>query len=239
MQALLIFALILSSSFNLSCVTSSESESEVTRQNVLRPQLGDGSVVIMRFEEPINLNPIGPGWQHKTFLRSEPMIITFEEKLGIDAIRLDTRDMSSMLVRQVEVPLIDYPILSWRWLIEKGIESKVDETTREGDDHPAIIYITFQSNSGGKRMLELVWGNRVKKDTVYRIDGMPKYVVRNNGDGFGVWHSEKLKLADVYESVFEESSAGTNVVEVAVMADSDSLDLTTSAYFADLTMSSN
>lgn len=225
--------------FGFGCVTTEEEQKkEVKRLNILRPDSVE-EVSIMKFDQPISLDPIAPGWHHETFMRSEPMIITFEEKVGFDAIRLDTRDMGSMLFRHVEIPLMDYPFLNWRWMVEAAIEGKVDETTRDGDDHPARIFVGLETAGGSKKSFELIWANRVKHRTIFRIDDFPHYVVRNNSDGLGIWHTEKLNLSAIYEEIFEESPAGIMVVEIAVMADSDNTDVATTAFFSEIKMTAD
>jgi hypothetical protein len=37
--------------------------------------------------------------------------------------------------------LAAYPVLAWRWYIELPIRSPPDERTREGDDHPARLFL--------------------------------------------------------------------------------------------------
>jgi Protein of unknown function (DUF3047) len=37
--------------------------------------------------------------------------------------------------------LAAYPMLAWRWYIELPIRSPIDERTREGDDHPARLFL--------------------------------------------------------------------------------------------------
>jgi hypothetical protein len=50
-----------------------------------------------------------------------------------------------MLQRFVDIDLAAYPLPSWRWLIEKPIDSVVDERTDDGDDHPARLFIAFRN----------------------------------------------------------------------------------------------
>jgi hypothetical protein len=59
-----------------------------------------------------------------------------------------------MLVRAVDIDLAAYPILTWRWFIELPIRSPLDESTREGDDHPAPLFPRFLTDGGEKRTME-------------------------------------------------------------------------------------
>jgi len=74
------------------------------------------------------------------------MDISLVEKDDKPSIRLATDDSASMLFHMVDIPLDDYPLLSWEWLIEQGIEAEFDEMTTDGDDHPARFFLTFQTS---------------------------------------------------------------------------------------------
>jgi len=89
--------------------------SERPRENVLSTN-GAESVVVMDFSEPLSLDPITPGWFHRTFKRHDPMDITFVTKDEKPSIRLATDDTASMLFRMVDIPIDEYPVLSWDWL---------------------------------------------------------------------------------------------------------------------------
>ena len=49
--------------------------------------------------------------------------------------------------------LFAYPMLAWRWYIEVPIRSPLDERTREGDDHPAQLFLRFETDRGEKRAM--------------------------------------------------------------------------------------
>jgi len=47
---------------------------------------------------------------------------------------------------------------AWRWYIELPIRTPLDERTREGDDHPARLFLRFLTDHGEKRAMEVIWG---------------------------------------------------------------------------------
>ena len=59
-----------------------------------------------------------------------------------------------MLFRDVDIDLVAYPMLAWRWYIELPIKSPLDERTREGDDHPARLFFRFLTDRSEKRAME-------------------------------------------------------------------------------------
>ena len=112
---------------------------------------GDGKpeVTVMDFSTPFSLDPLPAGWYHRTFWTRGPMQTAFAVKDGVPALRFETRSTASMLFRHVDLDLADYQFLIWRWYIEEPIESPLDERTREGDDHPARLFLVFRGHRAG------------------------------------------------------------------------------------------
>ena len=106
------------------------------------------------------MDPLPEGWRHRTFFRTDPMEISFVSKEGRPSIRLATHNSGSMLYRFTDLPIDQYPVLSWDWYVEQPIESEADETTKAGDDHPARLYLKFRSPNGDPHAMEIIWGNR-------------------------------------------------------------------------------
>jgi hypothetical protein len=102
------------------------------RANVLTGR-GEPEVMLMDFSAPFPLDPLPPGWYHRTFWTRAPMQMAFVVKEGVPSLRFETRSTASMLFRHIDLVLADYPFLIWRWYIEQPIESPLDERTHEGD----------------------------------------------------------------------------------------------------------
>lgn len=47
------------------------------------------------------------------------------------------------------------------WFVEQTIDTEEDEMTVAGDDHPARLYLKFESADGEEHSMESIWGNRV------------------------------------------------------------------------------
>jgi hypothetical protein len=129
------------------------------RGEVLKPD-GGPIVTVMDFGQSFPLDPLPSGWRHRKFWTRSPMSMAFAVKDGVPSMRFETHDSASMLFRQVDIDLAAYPMLAWRWLIELPIRSPLDERTREGDDHPARLFLRFLTDRGDKRAMEVIWGNR-------------------------------------------------------------------------------
>jgi hypothetical protein len=100
---------------------------------VLKPD-GGPVVTVMDFGQPFPLDPLPSGWRYRKFWTRSPMTMA-------SSVKIETHDSASMLFRHVDIDLAAYPILAWRWYIELPIRSPLDERTREGDDHPARLFL--------------------------------------------------------------------------------------------------
>ena len=148
------------------------------------------------------------------------MSMAFAVKDGVPSMRFETHDSGSMLFQHVDIDLAAYPMLAWRWYIELPIRSPLDELTREGDDHPARLFVRFATDRGKKRAMEVIWGNRLKPGEYKYIGGFPHFVADAGEERTGHWLDEKIDLARVYSEIWKDA-APAHLVDVAVFCDSD------------------
>jgi hypothetical protein len=179
--------------------------------------------------------PLAPVW---AWLRTVIEIEHIEEiairrrvhrHIGIVFVRAGVREIIAATGgERREVP---YPMLAWRWYIELPIRSPLDERTREGDDHPARLFLRFLSDQGEKRAMEVIWGNRLKPGDYKYIGGFPHFVAHAGDDRVGRWLDERIDLARVYATIWKDA-APAHLVDVAVFCDSDDTHTASVSYFA-------
>lgn len=200
---------------------------------------GAGSVELMDFRNPPALDPTPPGWHHRLFRRQQPMDISFVEKDGRAAVRLHTSDSASMLFRWVDVDLSRYPVLSWDWLIEQPVVTDLDEMTSAGDDHPARLYLTFESPAGDEHSMEIIWGNKTlargdwKHTDFLGFFSFPHYTANGGEANVGSWHHERVDLDELYTTLWGDP-AGARLTELALFCDTDATGAESTAYFSEI-----
>src|SRR5262252_3484998 len=150
---------------------------------------------------------------------------------GVPGMRFETHDSASMLFRHVDIDLAAYPMLAWRWYIELPIRSPLDERTREGDDHPARLFLRFLTDRGDKRAMEVIWGNRLKPGDYKYIGNFPHFVADAGEDRVGRWLDERIDLARVYAEIWKDT-APAHLVDIAAFCDSDDTHTASVSYFA-------
>jgi hypothetical protein len=143
-----------------------------------------------------------------------------------------------MLYRFTELPLDQYPMLSWDWFVEQPIESDADETTKAGDDHPARLYLKFRSAKGETHAMEIIWGNRKLRAGDWKYlksfwsgSPFPHYVARGGDENAGRWHDERVDLRTLYRKNWGDPR-GATLQEVALFCDTDATGAQSVAYFS-------
>jgi hypothetical protein len=174
----------------------------------------------MDFGRSFPLDPLPSGWRHRKFWTRSPMSMAFAVKDGVPSMRFETHDSASMLFRHVDIDLGGYPMLAWRWYIELPIRSPLDERTREGDDHPARLFLRFLTDRGDKRAMEVIWGNRLKPGDYKYIASFPHFVADAGDERIGHWLDERIDLARVCAEIWKDA-APAHLVDIAVFCDSD------------------
>ena len=182
--------------------------------DVLKPN-GGPIVTVMDFGRSFPLDPLPSGWRHRKFWTRSPMTMAFTVKDGVPSMRFETHDSGSMLFRHVDLDLATYPMLAWRWFIELPIRSPQDERTREGDDHPARLFLRFITDRGEKRAMEVIWGNRLRPGDYKYIGSFPHFVANTGDDRVGRWLDERIDLARVYAEIWKDA-APVHLVDVAI-----------------------
>ncbi len=205
---------------------------------------GEDSVVVLPFSTlqdvtDLRLGTDLPlGWVHEPFWLIRTMILALEEKQGKQAISCETNGTASILSRTTDIEIGDYPILTWDWLIDLPLTSTMDETTPEGDDHPARILIDLESREGEPFGFEIIWGNRSLKSGDYlTLNGTAHYVANGLDENTKVWQHQEVDLMEVYRAVTGRDDYPI-MKRIAIMCDSDNTNERSVAFFTDVALQS-
>lgn len=216
------------------CLAACRSNRFGERSHILTPH-GESDIPIMDFAQPLSLEPLTPGWYHYAFFWHPPMTIEFVTHDSIPAIKLSTRDSASMLIRHMAINLTEYPWLSWQWYIEQPIASPLDENTKQGDDHPARLFLVFETDTGEPRAMEIIWGNTLTSGQYKYIDGFAHYVARGGNQQTKQWFTENINLLEIYRTIWSDHQPVT-LTEIGLFCDSDDTNTASVSYFANVRM---
>lgn len=161
---------------------------------------------------------------------------------------------ASGITKEVRINPKEYPVVRWRWKVENLLKT-ADVATKEGDDYPARLYITFEYDpdkvSFGKKAMyhagklifgdipiaaiNYIWDAKAPQglfvDNAY-TDFAKMIVVRSGPDGIGTWMEEERNIYGDYRKAFDGEPSLIN--GVAIMSDTDNTKESAVAYFGDI-----
>jgi hypothetical protein len=209
-----------------------------------------------RFSAAVPEGEFPEGWKPLTFPKIGRHTTYALVKDGDDVVvKAESRAASSGLIRELSIDPREYPVVQWRWKVVMPIE-KSNVTTKEGDDYPARLYVTFTYESSKVGMLDkakyeiarlvygrypplgavnYIWGN---KEPIGRIvpnpytDRTRMIVVETGTERLNRWITEERNVYDDYKAVF--GGEPPMVSGVAIMTDTDNTKEYAVAYYGDV-----
>ncbi len=183
------------------------------------------------------------GWEPLTFRGIEPHSSYTIEENGTDSfLRAQSNASASGLVRRESYDVSAYPVLSWRWKVDR-VYDRGDAATKEGDDYPIRLYVVFEYDPGRASAwqkikyesykavhgryppdssLNYIWANRGHENEIipnaYTERAM-MILLRQGADKVGQWVAEQVNVVDDYRRAFGEDPPAR--ASLAIMNDSD------------------
>ena len=202
-----------------------------------------------------------PDWKPLTFRNIDKHTVYILVKDGSTTVlKADSNASASGLTRDLSalnLNIRDTPILKWRWKIANLVKS-ADIDTKEGDDYPARVYVTFRYDperaGAGMRMqyglaktlygeypphagINYVWDGKAPVGTItpnaYTARAM-MFVVESGAKRVGEWVEVERNVYEDYKRAFKEEPP--SVLGIAVMTDTDSTGEAAVAWYGDITL---
>lgn len=177
------------------------------------------------------------GWDLETFqnhhqIKIEPL------KDGQFGIRLMSEESSFGLHKVIEVDLKEFPILSWRWKVDR-LPLAGDIREKDKNDQAAQLYVIFPNSLIRLRspMLGYLWDSNAPAGTTADghspITPIKVIVLRSGKQQLGKWVQERRNVAEDYVRLFGQNSL-PKVGRVAIWINSQHTKSTAQSSFADL-----
>lgn len=168
-------------------------------------------------------------------------------------VRARSRNGASGLITHQRVDLQQYPVLEWRWKVER-LPDGADVTKDTTADAAARVYVTFDYDGLGlidriklallrrvgysdapSRALNYLWASRRGQKTSLEspyTDQIMVLPVRSGRARAGEWVRERRNVLADYRAVFGEPPPAVN--GVAIMTDTDNTADTARAFYGDI-----
>lgn len=200
-------------------------------------------------------SPFPPdGWTQIRFGENESG--TAYELIRTDSavvVQAESENGASGLITRERIDLEQYPILEWRWKVEK-MPARADIAKDTTDDAAARVYVTFDYDGLGlvdrikltllrrfgyseapSRALNYLWATRREegagRPSPY-TDQIMMLPVRSGSTHTGQWVHERRNVRADYRQVFGEDPPAVN--GIAIMTDSDNTGGTARALYGDI-----
>ncbi len=202
----------------------------------------EGVLVIDRFSGE-DAGGLPKGWKVLTFPRIKAHTeYRVESGDGNYYVKAVSNGSASAIYRKVDIDLRRYPVLSWRWKVDRVL-LKGDARKKEGDDYAARVYVTFGYGPEGPsyfdrlksllveklygaappaRAINYIWANRLKKGEAVPnpyTDRSMMVAVRSGPDMTGRWVTEQRNVYKDYKRLF--GTEPPRVIGLFIMTDTD------------------
>ncbi|MBA3505967.1 MAG: DUF3047 domain-containing protein [Betaproteobacteria bacterium] len=201
------------------------------------------------------------GWAPLTFPQVDKhtrYTLVRDDEAGV-VVRAEANAAASGLMRKIDFPVRDRPLLAWRWKADNLI-AKGDVTSREGDDYPVRIYVAFRYSPErlgfGERLkyaavrflygeypphagLNYIWDTKAPEGTLVTnsfVDRVKMIVVESGPARLRQWIGYERDIVADYRRAFGEDPPP--ISGVALMTDSDNTGESVVAYYGDIALRS-
>jgi len=203
--------------------------------------------------------PLPDGWAPLTFPQIDKhtrYTLVRDDEAGV-VVRAEAHAAASGLMRKIDFPVRDRPLLAWRWKADNLIV-RSDVTSREGDDYPVRLYVAFryapERLSFADRVkyaaarflygeypphagLNYIWETKAPEGTLVTnpfVDRVKMIVVESGPARLRQWVGYERDIVADYRRAFGEDPPP--ISGVALMTDSDNTGESVVAYYGDITL---
>ncbi len=178
------------------------------------------------------------GWQEKSFV--EHSQYSLSQDMDKTILKAQTSATASGMFHKIDIDLNKTPYLNWSWKVDNIYQGN-DEHSKAGDDYPARVYVVV---SGGlffwnTRAINYVWSSNQTIGTSWEnayTGNARMLAVRSGADETGQWRNEKRNIREDLKMLFGKDTGEINAV--AIMSDSDNTQQSATAYYGDISFSS-
>ncbi|MEO8506635.1 MAG: DUF3047 domain-containing protein [Betaproteobacteria bacterium] len=217
-------------------------------------------LVVGPFAQATPGGPLPAGWVPLTFsgVERHTEYSLVRDGDGTVVVRALADRSASGLIRKVDLPTDERPLLAWRWKVDRLL-TRGDVRRKEGDDYPARVYVSFRYSperlSFAQRIrwgtyrvfygeypphaaLNYIWDANAPAGTTVPnpfTDRVRMIVVESGSARLSQWLDYERDIAADYRIAFGEEAPP--ISGIALMTDADNTGETAAAYYGDITLS--
>lgn len=219
--------------------------------------------LFLGFNEDKDSESIPQGWKHIGYFGKSKNDISLIEEGDQIIVHMKSLNSISSLITYANFKIGDYPIITWRWKVDRAVGMAMEER-RDRNDCAARVRVVFGRDKGDEPLnnplvkkvfdavgfkmpvmeppgikIDYVWGNYVKKGTIIDYPGTRNhkiFVVERGNERAGTWIREKRNLLEDFRQFFGSEPPG--IVAIAILTDTDQTNEGVEAYYSNVIMMS-
>lgn len=174
-----------------------------------------GIIPVSKFKSPVMSAGIPEGWNLEK--KAGTPLMKMEKEGNTFYLHLTSPGSSSFgLRKEAHIDIKKYPILCWRWKVNK-LPRGGDVRKKSTDDQALQVYVAFKEvgfpSVLNTPVIGYIWDNEAPKGWSGRSqqiggDKLRYIVLRNRTDKTGEWHTERRNLYKDYKKLFGEIKGG-------------------------------
>lgn len=178
------------------------------------------------------------GWEPKEFKGLTEYRLTPEnDRIVVNA---NSRAAASGLVKKISFDPRRYRYLRWSWKIDQTLPAG-DETTKAGDDYAARLYVVFAGKFFWQtKAINYIWANHLKRGdaiaNAFTASAM-MVAVESGSEAAGEWRIEERDIFTDYQKLFGTEPGEASAI--AIMTDTDNTGGSATAWYGDITLSTD
>ncbi len=188
--------------------------------------------VIADFSTGTNAQGVPQGWELKE--KSGRADVALVESDGVKAVQLRSVDTSFSLQREIRVNLKDYPVLTWKWKVNK-LPAGGDFRKTKTDDQAAQLFVAFSRTEA----IVYLWDSSAPEGLMANAPSPPfikikAVVVRSGSSQAGQWLKEERNAYDDYQRLFGTTGKAPVASGMRLQINTQHTRTSGESYFADV-----
>ncbi len=222
---------------------------------------GKAKSKFLGFRKEKKSNKVPEGWEVIPYFRTVKNKLSLSKEGKRTVLMVKSVGSASAILKRLEVDLKEFPILVWRWKINRAVGMAI-ETRKDRNDAAARIRVIFGKAApkplkkppeilkffksfgiqpGGKEprgfKIDYIWGNNVPKGDVIYYPGSKNHkmvVVESGNKRANRWAWEKRNLIEDFQVFFRRSPPA--LIGIMVLTDTDNTNEGVIAHYSSIIM---
>jgi len=227
----------------------------------LSPYQGEAKKLLIGFKKEKKSSTVPEGWEVIPYFRAAKNRLSLRKEGKRTVLRVKSIGSASAILKRIEVDLNEFPVLVWRWKINRVVGMAI-ETQKDRNDSAARVRVIFGNTTpkplkgppeilkifksfgiqtGGKEppgfKIDYIWGNNALKGEVIDYPGSNNHkmvVVESGNKRARRWVWEKRNLIEDFQQFFRRSPP--TLIGIMVLTDTDQTNEGVIAHYSSIIM---